>query len=67
MKIDFDAMTKAELRAYLISHPNDQDAFYMFVDRFTSEATSPIFNMPKSPDEIKEIEQLIYQKIAQNS
>ncbi len=67
MKIDFSAMTKPELRAYLISHSDDKDAFYMFVDRFTSSTTSPIFPMIKSPDEIKEIEQLIYQKVAQNS
>ncbi len=67
MKIDFNPMTKPELKTYLISHPNDQDAFYMFGDRFTSEANFPIFHLIKSPDEIQEIERLIYQKIAENS
>jgi hypothetical protein len=29
MKTDFNAMTKTELRAYLIAHPNEQEAFYI--------------------------------------
>jgi len=33
---DFKKMTQSELRAYVIAHPNDQNAFYAFLDRFTS-------------------------------
>ncbi len=65
MKIDFNTMTKAELRAYLVQHPNNQTAFYAFVDRFTSEASSTTYSMAQSPEEIKEIDNLIQQKLTQ--
>ena len=65
MKIDFNTMTKAELRAYLVQHPNNQTAFYAFVDRFTSEASSTTYSMAESPEEIKEVDNLIQQKLTQ--
>jgi hypothetical protein len=39
MKPNFESMTKVELRAYLVSNPGDQEAFYIFVDRFASTPT----------------------------
>jgi hypothetical protein len=63
MKTDFKTMTKAELRAYLVTHPNDKTAFYAFVDRFTSEASSATFPMAHSPEEIEEVAHLIEQKV----
>ncbi|WP_181256686.1 DUF6887 family protein [Merismopedia glauca] len=65
MKSDFNTMTKAELRAYLVAHPNDQAAFYAFVDRFTSEASPETFPMPQSQAEMEETAQLIHQKVQQ--
>jgi hypothetical protein len=63
--IDFNTMTKNELRAYLIKHPDDQTAFYIFVDRFTSEASSKTFAMAESPEAIKEVDNLIQQRLKQ--
>ncbi len=63
MKIDFNTMTKTELRAYLVKHPNNQTAFYAFVDRFTSDASSKIFAMSQSPEEIREVHNLIQTKL----
>ncbi len=65
MKSDFNTMTKAELRAYLVAHPNDRTAFYAFVDRFTSEASPETFPMPQSLSEIEETAKLIQQKVEQ--
>ena len=65
MKINFNAMTKGELRAYLLEHPNDQTAFYAFVDRFTAEASSTKYSMAQSPEEIQEVDNLIQQKLTQ--
>lgn len=65
MKPEFSAMTKAELRAYVITHPDDKEAFHLFIDRFTSEASSEIYDIPKSSDEIEEVETLIKQKLKQ--
>jgi hypothetical protein len=64
MKPDFSAMTKAQLRAYLVAHSDDQDAFYAFVDRFTAQA-SETFSMAKSPSEVATVTNLIQQKVEQ--
>ncbi|AFY46867.1 hypothetical protein Nos7524_0969 [Nostoc sp. PCC 7524] len=65
MTTDFNTMTKAELRAYVINNPHDQAAFYAFVDRFTSGASPDTFTMAQSPAEIAEVAKLIRQKVAQ--
>jgi hypothetical protein len=65
MNPDFNAITKDELRAYVIAHPDDQSAFHTFVDRFTAEASSATFDIPNSNAEVKEVEILIQQKLAQ--
>ena len=62
---DFNTMNKTELRAYLIKHPDNKSAFQAFVDRFTSEADPTIYSMAESPEEIKEIDNLIQQKLIQ--
>ncbi|NJK69545.1 MAG: hypothetical protein HC941_26185 [Microcoleus sp. SU_5_3] len=65
MKPDFNSMTKTELRAYVIAHPNDKTAFHAFVDRFTSEASPQTFDIPKSSAEVEEVDILIRQKLEQ--
>ena len=65
MKPDFSSMTKTELRAYVIAHPNDKAAFHAFVDRFTSVASTETFDIPKSTAEVEQVESLIRQKLAQ--
>lgn len=65
MKPNFDAMTKTELRAYLVSHQDDQAAFYAFVDRFTSSAPQEIFPFATSDAEIEEVKKIIQEKVKQ--
>ncbi|MCU0533004.1 MAG: hypothetical protein MUD14_03790 [Hydrococcus sp. Prado102] len=65
MKPDFSSITKTELRAYVIAHPDDKAAFHAFVDRFTSEASPETFDIPKSSNEIEQVESLIRQKLEQ--
>jgi hypothetical protein len=65
MKPNFSAMTKGELRAYVIAHPDDKAAFHAFVDRFTAEASPETFDIPKSNGEVEEVEMLIRQKLEQ--
>lgn len=59
-------MTKSEIRAYIVAHPNDQAAFYAFIDRFTAEAPPETFDLPNSDAEVKEVEMLIRRKLAHN-
>jgi hypothetical protein len=66
VKVDFSTMTKTEIRAYLLKHPNDKSAFQAFVDRYTSEASSTTYSMAESPEEVPEIEHLISQKITES-
>jgi len=65
MKPDFNSMTKTELRAYVIAHPKDKTAFHAFVDRFTSEASTQTFDIPKSSAEVEEVDILIRRKLEQ--
>jgi hypothetical protein len=65
MKPDFNTMTKGELRAYVIAHPDNIAAFNTFVDRFTAEASPELFDIPNSNTGVEEVEILIQQKLAQ--
>jgi hypothetical protein len=60
MKPDFKNMTKIDLRAFVIAHPDDKEAFHVFVDRFTAEASPETFAGSQSQSEI---EVLIRQKV----
>ena len=64
-KPDLNSVTKTELRAYVIAHPEDKDAFRIFVDRFTAEAPLETYAAPQSKTEIEEVESLIQQRIQQ--
>lgn len=37
MKPDFDKMSKADLRAYMLAHRDDNEAFYKFVERLKAD------------------------------
>jgi hypothetical protein len=65
MQPNFSTLTRSELRAYVIAHPDDKAAFHAFVDRFTAEASPETFDIPKSNDEVEEVERLIKQKLEQ--
>lgn len=45
-------MSKAELRAYVIEHQDDQEAFYAFVDRLRAKPSSVVYPASMTPEEI---------------
>ncbi|MBW4637472.1 MAG: hypothetical protein KME05_04415 [Gloeocapsa sp. UFS-A4-WI-NPMV-4B04] len=51
-KPNFDAMSKAELRDYVIKHQEDNEAFYAFVDRLTAKPSSVSYPASMTPEEI---------------
>lgn len=53
MKPDFDTMSIAELRAYVLLHRNDNEAFYKLADRL--EASSDNRDLYPIPDTIENI------------
>lgn len=65
MESDFNRMTKAELRAYVIAHPDDKPAFHTFVDRFTADASSETYAAPQSKSDLEAVDNLIQQRVQQ--
>jgi hypothetical protein len=39
MKPDFETMARAELRTYVRTHSDDEQAFHTYIDRFASTPT----------------------------
>jgi hypothetical protein len=66
IKPDLKSVTKAELRAYIVAHPEDKDAFRIFVDRFTAEAPPETFAVARSEAEVAEVDNLIQQRVQQS-
>ncbi|MDZ7959701.1 MAG: hypothetical protein RMY34_17765 [Aulosira sp. DedQUE10] len=52
-KPNFDAMSKAELRAYVIAHQDDQEAFYALADRLTAKPPTATYPASMTPEEIQ--------------
>ncbi|WP_375341106.1 hypothetical protein [Okeania sp. SIO2B3] len=48
-----------------MAHPNEKAAFHIFVERFTSEAQTETFDIPKSIAEVEEVDILIRKKLEQ--
>lgn len=51
-KPNFDAMSEAELRAYVIAHQDDQEAFYSLCDRLTANPSFIKYPASMTPEEI---------------
>lgn len=60
MKRNFDAMSIAELRTYLLSHRDDDEAFYKLADRLQASADdSNLYPIPDTPENIAIMEAAI--------
>jgi hypothetical protein len=54
MKPTFATMTKSELKAYLLEHRNDLEAFHALMDKINSE-TEPKFYSPEDANQLLKI------------
>jgi hypothetical protein len=64
MKPDFDTMSIAELRAYFLSHRDDDEAFYKLADRLESSSEdTEIYPCPDTPENITIMEAAIKKHI----
>ena len=60
MKPDFAAMSRKELRAYILKHRDDDEAFYAYMDRLKQNPNrSLLFPAPKSIDDLKHFPELL--------
>ncbi|KOP24669.1 hypothetical protein AMR41_19830 [Hapalosiphon sp. MRB220] len=58
-EVNFAAMSREQLREYVRTHPQDQAAFYAYMDRLQSEPGIDITSMDQ-------FEQLVREKIRQS-
>jgi hypothetical protein len=64
MKPDFDTMSIAELRAYLLSHRNDDEAFYKLADRLEASSNgTDLYPAPDTPENIALMEAAIREHV----
>ncbi|MGV0025380.1 DUF6887 family protein [Phormidesmis priestleyi] len=64
MKPNFDAMSKSELRAYVIANRGDREAFYKLVDRLKIDNQNTKWNLfPQTSEDFAKTEEAIRIKI----
>ena len=64
MKPDFDSMSKAKLRAYVLAHRDDDEVFYKMVDRYKADSKDQTWHpCPKTPEDWAKIPELIQEQI----
>ncbi|MBD2306062.1 hypothetical protein H6G17_11110 [Chroococcidiopsis sp. FACHB-1243] len=56
---NFEAMSRKELRAYILEHREDEQAFRVYMDRITAEPPTEVYPAPKSIDDLKHFPQLL--------
>lgn len=55
-KPNFATMTKPELKAYLLEHRNDTEAFHALMDKVTSEPNQQFYTLEEA-DKLQELVQ----------
>ncbi|MEG3435777.1 hypothetical protein V0288_01475 [Pannus brasiliensis CCIBt3594] len=64
MKPDFDAMSVTELKAYVLDHKQDTEAFYRLVDRLEAEnPDSPWYPSPTTPEGFAIMEKALQERM----
>jgi hypothetical protein len=63
MKSDLGTMSKEQLREYVIGHPSDKEAVYLYVDALKSSSSGQSYPSSLSPEEI---EQAVMEYVGQN-
>jgi hypothetical protein len=64
MTPDFDTMSIFELRAYLLSHRDDDEAFYKLADRLEASPNSTdLYPVPDTPENIALMETAIREHV----
>lgn len=59
MKPDFQSMSRKELRAYVLEHRDDNEAFYAYRDKFKAEVKKVKYPPLKSIDDLENYPEVI--------
>ncbi len=60
---DFDTMSRSELRAYVLEHRNDPEAFYRLTDRLKHENQESVWYVPQTQADVDQVQALIKEQI----
>lgn len=52
--INFEQMSKSELKAYLVEHANDKQAFYALMDKINADL-NPVYYSIEDIDRLEEL------------
>jgi hypothetical protein len=63
MRSELETMTKTELRAYIVAHPNDTEAFHLWVDRATVDAPAKWYPAPQTEEDVLEMGRILREKV----
>lgn len=66
MKPNYDEMTKAELRAYILEHRDDSDAIEAFFIRRSPDTAATLFPPPKTEKELQQQPEIMRPVLEQN-
>ncbi|MBW4578553.1 MAG: hypothetical protein KME42_03145 [Tildeniella nuda ZEHNDER 1965/U140] len=61
MKPNFQAMSKSELRAYVLANRDDNEAFYAYTDKISAEGDRVTFPPLKSLDDLENYPEVLEQ------
>ncbi|MEB3357892.1 MAG: hypothetical protein VKK04_14275 [Synechococcales bacterium] len=65
-KPDFQAMDLRELRAYVLSHRQDDEAFYIFVDRQKAAHPQRVqYPLPQTQEDFEAMRRIVRERIRQ--
>ena len=62
MKVDYDSMSKAELKQYFLKHRGDRAAFQAYLDRLNQRSLRVIAN-PSDPNFDQKVQAAIREKL----
>ena len=60
-KIDFNRMTRQELRAHILAHREDDDANEALIKRGNPD--SPKYSFPRTDEDLREMEEILKRKL----
>ncbi|MGF1478823.1 MAG: hypothetical protein ACFB4I_04965 [Cyanophyceae cyanobacterium] len=63
---NFKAMSRQELRAYILEHREDEEAFYIYMDKVTAEP-GEIFPAPQMLNDLKHFPELLKKHLQNKS
>jgi hypothetical protein len=63
MKPNFMTMNTSELRAYVLEHRDDQDAFYALMDRLNANPPTASYPCPNTPENLEVMKKAIRERL----